>query len=96
MMNDQIKKFKEFDGKCKNNTAIPCDLFLLSWTLTPVTAVWLYAQEANSVLGREMMSYRKVNQHGYLINLLYLDYIQYARPTFIADILLKSYNKLQK
>ena len=95
MISDQLKKFNEFDGTCKNDKKTPCDLFLLSWTLTPpITGVWLYAQNANRTLGKEMMAHRKANKHGYFPNLLYLDYIQYARPTFIADILLRSYNKI--
>lgn len=92
MKNDQLDKLKKFNGKCEQNPNVPCDLFLLSWTLTPVTAVWSYAQEANRVLGREMMGYTQPNQYGYFINLLYLDYFQYARPAFISDILLRSYN----
>ncbi|WP_346983959.1 phosphatidylinositol-specific phospholipase C domain-containing protein [Chryseobacterium sp. POE27] len=94
MENDQFEKLRNFNGKCKNDPQVPCDLFLLSWTLTPVTAVWSYAQDANRVLGRKMMSQRQPNQFGYFSNLLYLDYFQYARPVFIADILFKSYNKI--
>lgn len=94
MEEDQINKLNSFDGKCKNNSGIPCDLFLLSWTLTPFTGVWLDAKEANRVLGSAMMSHKSPNQHGYFTNLLYLDYVQYARPAFVADILLKSYNHI--
>jgi hypothetical protein len=93
MKNDQLDKLKEFDGRCKNNKDIPCDLFLLSWTLTPLTAVWQYAKDANRILGREMMAHTQPNAHGCFTNLLYLDYFQYARPAFIADLLLRSYNK---
>lgn len=94
MESDQFNKLNNFDGKCKNNSSIPCDLFLLSWTLTPVTGVWMYAQDANRVLGREMMSHTTPNGQGYFSNILYLDYVQYARPAFVADILLKSYNHI--
>lgn len=92
MKNDQLEKLRNFDGRCEKNKNVPCDLFLLSWTLTPVTAVWSYAQDADRVLGREMMQYRRPNQHDYFANLLYLDYFEYARPAFIAEILLRSYN----
>ncbi|MNE28972.1 hypothetical protein D3C80_1224370 [compost metagenome] len=92
MKNDQLEKLRNFDGKCENDRNIPCDLFLLSWTLTPPTAVWTFAQEADRILGREMMRHRSPNQHGYFANLLYLDYFQYARPAFISDVLLRSCN----
>jgi hypothetical protein len=92
MEQDQLEKLKNFNGKCKNKPQIPCDLFLLSWTLTPITDVWHYAKEADRVLGREMMAQRQPNQYGYFSNLLYLDYFQNARPVFVADILLKECN----
>jgi len=95
MQDDQLMKLKDFDGKCKNDRQVPCDLFLLSWTLTPITGVWFEAQKANRVLGRVMMSNRSPNKNGYFPNFLYLDYVQYARPTFIAEILLKSYNNIR-
>ncbi|CAM1373504.1 PI-PLC domain-containing protein [Tenacibaculum xiamenense] len=95
MINGQLTDLKKFNGKCDNNSQVPCDLFLLSWTLTPITAVWEYSKSANRVLGDEMMQHLTPNSYGYFTNLLYLDYFQYARPAFIASILLKSYNNLK-
>lgn len=95
MERDQFQKLDNFNGKCEKNASVPCDLFLLSWTLTPVTAVWLYAQDADRVLGRKMMERRQANKYGYFTNILYLDYFEYARPTFIASILLKGYNNIK-
>lgn len=95
MKNDQLQKLSEFNGKCRSFQNTPCDLFLLSWTLTPVTGVWLYAQEADRNLG-QVMSYVQPNRYGLFTNLLYLDYFEYARPTFIAQILIKTYNNLSK
>lgn len=92
MKKDQLQKLANFNGRCEKDPSVPCDLFLLSWTLTPVTGVWLYAKEANRQLGA-VMSFQQPNNAGFFANLLYLDYVQYARPTFIADILTKRYNR---
>jgi hypothetical protein len=94
MVQDQFEKLSDFNGKCKYNQQVPCDLFLLSWTLTPATAVWYWAKDADRVLGNAMMEHRRPNKYGYFTNILYLDYFQYARPAFIADILLRSYNNI--
>lgn len=106
MKNDQLRKLNAFNGKCcsqqKNGSwecqtfsDVPCDLFLLSWTLTPVTGVWNYAKEANRNLG-QVMTYVNPNSYGYFANLLYLDYFEYARPTFISTLLCKAYNNIMK
>lgn len=86
MKADQLKKFNDYTGACRSNASIPCDLFLLSWTLTPVTGVWMYAQEANRKLGAEVRSFPRFNSHGWdrIVNLLYVDYAQYARVTDVA------------
>ncbi|THF47899.1 hypothetical protein E6C50_15820 [Flavobacterium supellecticarium] len=104
METDQLQKFNAFNGQCcskqKNDSwecqefsQTPCDLFLLSWTLTPPTAVWLFAKEPDSNLGR-IMSYLQPNTNGYFPNILYLDYTEYARPTFIAELFTKIYNNI--
>ena len=45
--NDQTIKWDVYNGKCVDDPKVPCDLFLLSWTCTPVigTLVWLHAKD---------------------------------------------------
>lgn len=104
MKQDQLKKLALFNGLCcakqKDNSwqcqtfsKVPCDLFLLSWTLTPPTGVWFAAKEANRHLG-EVMAGQEPNAQGYFANLLYLDYFEFARPAFISELLIKRYNHL--
>jgi hypothetical protein len=84
MKKDQFAKFAAYDGRMKQNPKLPCDLFLLSWTLTPVTAVWLVSAEANRRLGENMVAATIPNAFGQIINLLYVDYVEYARVTDVA------------
>lgn len=86
MKSDQFEKFKEFDGKCKKDPSIPCDMFLLSWTLTPITGVWFESKKANRALGQAMVELPSINQHGKVANMLYVDYVEYARVTDISII----------
>lgn len=91
MKDDQLEKLAAFKGHCSHDSKVPCDLFLLSWTLTPPTAVRIYASDADRNLGN-VLSYQQKNEAGYFANLLYLDYLEYARPAFIAAWLTKCYN----
>ena len=86
MKKDQSHKFESFDGRCKNDPSVPCDLFLLSWTLTPVTGVWYVSKPANRSLGQAMVALPLTNQYGKRINMLYVDYVEYARVTDVAII----------
>jgi hypothetical protein len=82
----QFPKFADFNGTClyqSNGVSIPCDLFLSSWTLTPPTAVWPFSRTANAALGEEIARLG-ANSKGYPINLLYVDYAEYARVCDIA------------
>ncbi len=63
---------------------IPCDLFLLSWTLTPVTDVWQVSEPASRALGSSMASLPVSNRYGKIVNLLYVDFEEYARVTDVA------------
>ncbi len=83
MSADQLAKFEAFNGKCKNDSKVPCDLFLLSWTLTPPTGVSAVSKSANRNLGQAMSSV-KTNSQGFIPNLLYVDYCQFARATDVA------------
>lgn len=84
MKNDQLRKFATFDGRMQNDPSVPCDLFLLSWTLTPDTAVWFAATAANRRLGEYMRRTTIPNDHRRMINLLYVDYVEFARVTDVA------------
>jgi len=84
MKADQIGKFDSYDGICKPANVI-CDLFLLSWTLTPPTAVWLFVGDPNRYLGEVVTTEMKIpNASGKIVNLLYVDYAEYARVTDVA------------
>lgn len=78
----QLPKFSGYTGICQDGTT-PCDLFLLSWTLTPVTDVWAYSQQANAVLGSGLAGVG-ANRAGRIINMLYTDYLDYARSCDVA------------
>jgi hypothetical protein len=70
---DQLRKFVEYDGRCRNRPDVPCDLFLLSWTLTPPTDVLRFAESANRDLPGAMSAVKMPNCFGQRINLLYTD-----------------------
>ncbi len=84
MKNDQLQKYNNYNGTCKNDPSLPCDLFLLSWTLTPPTAVWPTSKSANCNLGAVMATLQVPNQYGCIPNLLYVDYVEYARVTDVS------------
>ncbi|MCY7295676.1 phosphatidylinositol-specific phospholipase C domain-containing protein [Alteromonas sp. a30] len=86
MKQDQFEKFENFTGQCKKDSSVPCDLFLLSWTLTPPTAVWPVSKEANRALGEAMVELPAQNQYGKIVNMLYVDYVEYARVADVAII----------
>lgn len=81
----QLPKFDVFNGKCQNDVNVPCDLFLLSWTLTPPTAVWTLARLADKKLVDVVGPIGK-NQAGRVINMMYVDYSEYARATDLAFV----------
>lgn len=83
MISNQMAKFNNYNGFCDGGyTNTPCDMFLLSWTLTPVTAVWSYSEQVNKDLGQNMSTLQR-NSHGKIPNLIYVDYFEYSR---VADI----------
>jgi Phosphatidylinositol-specific phospholipase C, X domain len=83
MKTDQIRKYNDFNGTMKHNKDLECELFLLSWTLTPITNVEFYSAEANRDLG-EQMAYVLPNPFGLTPNILYVDYYERARVTDTA------------
>lgn len=84
MMSDQTGKFKSFDGRCQRDPSVQCDLFLLSWTLTPVTAVWFYAKQVNPLLRSKVQGMNNPNSYGQHLNILYVDYVEYADATEVC------------
>jgi hypothetical protein len=84
MISDQTDKFNSFDGRCHGNPNVQCDLFLLSWTLTPATAVWYYAKQVNPLLSSKVLGMKIPNLHGQRINVLYVDYVEHANVTAVC------------
>ena len=84
MKADQFRKFREHNGKCKTRNYLPCDLFLLSWTLTPVTGVASYSKLPNEHLADDLKGMKVPNSHGCVCNLLYADYVETADLTNVA------------
>lgn len=75
---DQFGKFQSYDGYCADGSL--CDLFLLSWTLKPYVDVWSLSTGANSHLGNDIGKLQNPNSRGFLVNQIYVDYAEYARP----------------
>jgi hypothetical protein len=73
MKQDQFAKFKNYNGKCEKRPDVPCDLFLLSWTLTPPTDVPQFAKIANAHLADDLAKLEIPNRFGFRVNLLYAD-----------------------
>lgn len=92
MRTGQFEKFERFKGRMKHpHDDLPCDLFLLSWTLTPRSASptpWQLSRRANPWLARDVRHGfpppEIPNEHGKIINLLYVDYVESARVTDVA------------
>jgi hypothetical protein len=84
MKKDQFDKFAKYNGFCQNKKDVPCDLFLLSWTLTPPTAVWEASKPANRNLGQAITELAIPNSHHQIVNLVYVDYVEYARVTDVS------------
>jgi hypothetical protein len=84
MKTDQLEKFDRYDGKCEKRRDLPCDLFLLSWTLTPATDVKRFSVLPNRKLAEEMKALKNPNRFGCVPNLLYADYVESANLTDVA------------
>jgi hypothetical protein len=83
MKADQFKKFCSFNGKCKDKQT-DCDLFLLSWTMTPWVRIWAASKPALDQLQSTLATRPPQNAKGKIINLLYVDFVDYARVTETA------------
>jgi len=87
MRSDQFGKFWSYNGTSQNNSGVPCDMFLLSWTLTPAVDIWSVVGPPNSGLGYDINDLVTPNSFGQNVNILYTDYIEYSRSTDIAVFL---------
>lgn len=84
MKDDQLGKYRVYDGDCASDPGLACDFFLLSWTLTPWTGVWFDSKDCNRHLGSVMAGQSIPNASGQVPNLLYVDYCEFARVTDVA------------
>jgi hypothetical protein len=87
MKNDQFTKFNSFNGTCQNNASVPCDLFLLSWTLTPAVDVWAYVNAPDADLGNDINTLTNPNASGKIVNIVYTDYNEYSRSVDVCEYL---------
>jgi hypothetical protein len=83
MAADQFGKFAAFDGKCRDPST-GCDLFLLSWTLTPAIKIWAASQPALHGLEDALQHQRPQNDAGKIMNLIYVDFVEFAHVTEAA------------
>jgi hypothetical protein len=93
----QFPKYRWFDGICRNQYLDggvkkdwPCDLFLLSWTLTP-TLVDIAAGNTAIILARtanqklvDYVSDLGASPRGQRVNLIYTDNVQNSRSADVA------------
>jgi hypothetical protein len=84
MKDEQFDHFALYDGLMQHDRSLVCDLFLLSWTLTAPTYVWWFSMEANRRLGRYIHQLSRPNYYRQIPNLLYVDYVEFARVTDVA------------
>lgn len=73
MKADQFAKFARYDGRCRDG-ATDCDLFLLSWTLTPRVKIWAASQPAIKNLRDALAAQPATNASGKVMNLIYADF----------------------
>ncbi len=83
MSQDQLNKFAAFKGTMKYAPGTPCDFFLLSWTLTPVSLVYSVAPVANAHLGSVMSGVAR-NKYGQIPNILYVDFYEWSGAADVA------------
>jgi len=87
MRDDQLTKFEAYTGWQKYFPNLPCDIFLLSWTCTPITGVWFESVDPNRHLGKVIAETNIRNSHGRIMNALYVDYCEFARVTDVGIVL---------
>ncbi|MFA8300845.1 MAG: hypothetical protein ACEPOV_11830 [Hyphomicrobiales bacterium] len=83
MRGDQLNKYYNYSGLSNDKEN---DMFLLSWTLTPMTGVGEASRPANGNLSIEMSKIMP-NNYGHIPNVLYVDFGQLARVTDAAILM---------
>ncbi len=85
MESDQLNKLTNYTGFCDGSySTVPCDMFLLSWTLTPyVKSVWYDSENPARDLGASMNNIG-LNSYNKIPNLLYVNFFEFTRATDIA------------
>ncbi len=95
MQSNQLEKFASYDGKMETDPAIPCNLFLLSWTLTsPVgggVSALSYVANLNLVSNMQTLN---PNSGGFTPNILYVDYYERSRVTDTAIAMTNRFSQL--
>jgi len=86
MKKEQIANFEYYDGYCTDEARSICDLFLLSWTLTPsgLENVKEVAEKPNETLANEVAMLPARNEFLKVMNIVYVDFAEYARPSDVA------------
>lgn len=85
MKNNQIDKFNNFTGFCSEYPSVQCDLFLLSWTMTPIIPdIWSFSILPNRELVGVINTLRIQNEHGRRINIIFNDYCDRGNVTAIC------------
>lgn len=94
MEDDQRDKYDAYDGLCKyeqqDGTIVvtgPCDLFMNDWVVTSLVGagVWLLSKDPNRHLGEAMSEGWTIpNSRGFPINIVYVDYVEFARVTDVV------------
>lgn len=91
---DQITvKYNSYNGYCTGPTGAsncenpPCDMFLLSWTLTPsIDSVFGDSLKPDARLS-QVMNTLQHNSNGKVVNLLYVNFTQHSRATTISILM---------
>jgi hypothetical protein len=85
MQDDQLDKLASFDGTMEHVKSVPCDLFLLSWTLTPTAAIRGSAAAADATLAPKLSIVGR-NKYGRIPNVLFVDFYSWADPADVAIV----------
>lgn len=85
MESDQLTKLSNYTGFCDGSyPTVPCDMFLLSWTLTPsIKSVWYDSENPARDLGAKMNDIG-LNNYNKIPNLLYVNFFEFTRATDIS------------
>ena len=92
MSNDQLNKYAKFDGRMEKDPNVQCDLFLLSWTLTPWFNVEGASAPANQKLGEAMNGVAR-NPYDLIPNVVYVDFYENSRVADTTLLMNRRFNQ---